>query len=379
MKAIRNAKIISGENLIHYKTLVFDETIAGLVDNSDLGKFNIEEMYDAEENYVASGFIDIHTHGCNNSDTMDGTIEALENISMNVAKGGVTSLLPTTMTMQFEYIHKALECIRQLQHKSAGAQVLGGHLEGPFINKQFKGCHNEEYIITPSFELISKYKDCIKLITIAPELDGCRDFINYCNQSGIKLSMGHSAASYEAACKAIEDGISSTTHTFNGMTAFNHRKPGVLGAALEGDVYCELIADNIHVHPAVQRLLLKTKTIDKIILVTDAMRACMLEDGDYELGGKHVKVAEGTARLADGTLAGSIITLNKAVRNFMNNTNIDIVSAVKTVTINPAKMLGIENKKGTIEAGKDADIVVFDKNINIIKTISKGKVIYRRK
>jgi N-acetylglucosamine-6-phosphate deacetylase len=190
--------------------------------------------------------------------------------------------------------------------------------------------------------------------------------------------MGHTAAAYADAVSAIRKGAASCTHIFNAMTALHHRRPGTVGAAMDSSIYCELIADNIHVDPAVQRVLLKVKGIDKIILVSDSMRACLLNDGEYDLGGQRVIVKGEEARLPEGNLAGSLLTLDRAIRNLMENTGIGIADAVKTVTINPARLLQIEESKGSIKVGSDADFTIFDKNINIFSAYLKGNKIYER-
>ena len=176
--------------------------------------------------------------------------------------------------------------------------------------------------------------------------------------------------------KAISAGASHITHTFNAITPLNHRKPGIVGAAMDSDVTCELIADNVHVHPAVQRILLKTKGIDKIILVTDAMRASLMPDGEYDLGGQNVFVKNGEAHLSSGAIAGSVLKLNEAVRNFMKNTQISLREAIKLVTVNPAVCLGVQAQKGSLEPGKDADMVIFDEQLNILQTFVKGNLVF---
>jgi N-acetylglucosamine-6-phosphate deacetylase len=282
------------------------------------------------------------------------------------------------MTMKLSMIEKTMDRIRKLMEHEPGASILGCHLEGPFINDEYKGAHDGRYIRRPDFGSIERFADVIRIVIIAPEEAGAGAFIELCTKHGIVAAIGHTKATYEQAMEAIQKGASHITHTFNAMTPLHHRNPGVVGAAMDSSAGCELIADNIHVHPSVQRILLKAKGVKGIILVTDAMKACLLDEGEYELGGQRVLVKDGEARLAAGNLAGSVLTLNKALKNFIENTGISLFEAVRTVTENPAKVLRIYDKKGSICIGKDADITLFDENFNIFGTYVKGKKVYER-
>ena len=384
MKAIINGKIIKENEIIEDKVLLFDEKIIDIISkdsmNDILDKNNDLEIIDAEGNYVSPGFIDLHIHGSGGSDVMDGTIEDVETISRTIAQTGVTSFLPTTMTMSKGKIYNALENIRLCKEKSFnGAKVLGAHLEGPFINKIYKGAQSVDYIIEPSYEFIKDYLDIIKIITLAPETDKDLSFVKEVkkNNDDIVLSIGHSNATFEEAVEAIEEGITHATHTFNAMTALNHRKPGIVGAVLSKDVYCELIADKIHVHPGIYNLMIKTKGKDKIVLITDCIRAGCLKCGVSELGGQKVIVDETTARLEDGTLAGSILTLNKAVKNFYENSQASLCDVIGLVSWNPANDIGIINERGTLDIGKYSDIIIFDEDINIKYTIVEGNIVFQ--
>lgn len=384
MKAIINGKIITPDNVLYNKVVIFDEKIKEILDESQFreqinsGKFKDMEVIDVQGNYISPGFIDIHIHGSGGYDTMDGEIEDLKAISKAIAKNGVTGFLPTTMTMSKEKIYKALdsiECCMKLNFQ--GARVLGAHLEGPFINEKYKGAQKKDYIIKADYKFIENFKDIIKIITLAPEKDENLNFVRQIKENtGIILSIGHSNATYEEAMEAIDMGISSATHTFNAMTPFNHRQPGIVGAIFNSDIYCEIIADTIHVHPGIFNTLAKIKGKDRLILITDSMRAGCLKDGISELGGQKVIVKNSSARLEDGTLAGSILTLNKAIKNYMNNTDLKIYEVVNMASLNPAKILGIGNKVGSIEVGKDADITIFDNDFNIEQTIIRGEKIF---
>lgn len=377
MNAIYNIKLIHNNSIEPNKAIVYADKIIDIVNESELSKYKFNETIDGKNMFLSSGFIDLHIHGCSSFDVMDHEDENLNTISKNLARTGVTAFLPTTMTMEFSEIIKALEKIKKYIGNTDGAEILGAHLEGPFINKKFKGAHDENYIIPPNFDLIDKYKNIIKIITLAPELEGSMDFIQSCNNNNIIASIGHTNADYETAIKALNKGAQHFTHTFNAMTPLNHRAPGVVGAAMLSNSTCELIADNIHVHPDVQKLLVKIKGHKNVILITDAMRACLMCDGSYNLGGQAVTVNNSGARLADGTLAGSVLTLNIALKHIIQNTDTTLPYAIEMITSNPARLLNLEASKGSIDINKDADIVIFDEGFNIHYTITKGKLIYR--
>lgn len=386
MKAIINGKIITPNKILKNKVVTFDDTIKSIIDENEFKEqinstqiSNIE-IIDAKGNYVSPGFIDIHIHGSGGYDTMDDEIEAIKSISKVIAQNGVTAFLPTTMTMDREKIYNALSNIKHcMKLNLQGAKILGAHVEGPFISEKYKGAQKEDYIIEPEYKFIEKFKDVIKIITLATEKDKDFSFIKQIKQeTNISLSIGHSNATYEEAMEAINMGVDSATHMFNAMTPFNHRKPGVVGAIFNSDTYCELIADTIHVHPSIFQTLVKIKGIDKLILITDSMRAGCLKDGISELGGQKVIVKNNSARLEDGTLAGSILRLNKAVKNFMDYTDINIYDAVNMASLNPAKNLKLDDKIGSIETGKYADIIIFDKDFCIEQTIVNGEIVYKK-
>lgn len=374
MKAFKNMKLITPNGVLEKKAVVFGDTIISIIDEKKLNT-NIE-VIDCAGSFLSPGFIDIHIHGCSGHDTMDDDDCSILEISRNIIKTGVTSFLPTTMTMNFNLIEKTLKRIKFAKKHTKYAQILGCHLEGPFINEKYKGAQDGKYILAPDFEKIKAFSDIIKFVTIAPEIEGSMDFIKKCCENNISVSIGHSSASFDEACQSIDSGANHITHTFNAMTPLNHRNPGIVGAAFLRDVTCEIIADNIHVHPSVQQILLKMKGTDKIILITDAMKACLLEDGEYDLGGQPVHVKGKEARLYDGTIAGSVLTMNLAVKNFMNNTGIDISEAVNMASLYPARFIGAQDKKGSIEEGKDSDFTIFDEHFNIISTYVNGIKVY---
>ena len=260
---------------------------------------------------------------------------------------------------------------------SSGAAVLGCHLEGPFISEQVRGAHEARHLAQPVQGVPAEFRDVLKIVTLAPELAGAEELIAQCLKVGIKVAIGHTAATYEQAMDAVSGGASLFTHVFNAMPPLHHRAPGALGAALDSDAYCELIADNIHVHPAMQRLLARAKRADRIILITDSTMAG-LPDGTYELHGQEVTVQEQAVRLPSGQLAGSALTLNRAVRNFIANTGLSLPKAVRLVTANPARLLGLSRRKGGLAVGMDADITVFDDNLEIRRTLVGGECAYSK-
>jgi N-acetylglucosamine-6-phosphate deacetylase len=374
IKAIINAKIVLGSEIVEGKTVLFNRKIVAVESGVDLDNV---EVIDAKGAYLSPGFIDIHIHGSGGADVMDATPEALERLSVSVLQTGTTSLLATTMTMSQADIDAALHNIAVYGDKTSGAEILGAHMEGPFINPLKHGAQDAVYVQFPSLEPIKAYMEIVKMITIAPEIKGASDFIREVRTSypHIILSIGHSNATYEEAKESFRQGISHATHLFNAMSPLHHRDPGIPGAVFEGDVTCDVIADTIHLHPLFLDLV-QRNTQDKLMLITDAMRAGCMRSGNYDLGGQSVRVKEGKATLQDGTLAGSVLRMNRAVANMIEHTGWDIPQAVRSVTQLPAQKLGV--MKGEIRRGFDADLVLFDEDLSIISTIVAGNVKYQR-
>jgi N-acetylglucosamine-6-phosphate deacetylase len=374
MKCIINAKLLVGDEILEGKTLFFDNKIIRIDDKANE---NICEIIDAKNNYVSAGFIDIHIHGSGGVDVMDATPEALKILSTTLLTTGTTSFLATTMTMSSQEIDNALHNIQEHKKKVTGAQILGIHLEGPFINVKKHGAQNKAYVQSANFQLIEAYMNEVKMITLAPEVEGSESFIKKIKEEypHVILSSGHTDATYEEAVESFTWGISHVTHLFNAMPGYHHRKPGVVGAVFDNeDVTCDIIADLVHTHPSTLDLTHKLKG-DKLILVTDAMRAGCMKCGNYDLGGRNVEVSEGKAILEDGTLAGSVLKMNEAMGNMLKHTSMCLQEVVQAVTQIPAQKLGI--KKGALQKGYDADIVIFDKNFSIISTIISGEVKYK--
>ncbi len=378
MKCIIGGKIVMPEEVLEGKAILFDEKIIDIIDAADVDASEYE-VIDAAGAYVAPGLVDIHIHGYVGEDTCDGNVEGLEKMARAIVANGVTSFCPTTMTVSKDQIEKAFDTARELKNMEGfhGAEVLGINCEGPFINPSKKGAQAEEHILRPDGSFIVKHADIIKLVTIAPEMDGALEAIKEIREnSDVLVSMGHTNATYEEANAGIEAGVRHTTHLFNAMTALMHRNPGVVGAALSSDdVSCELIADTFHVNKGLFALVSKIKG-DKLCLITDCMRAGGMPDGDYDLGGQNVTVNGIQCLLADGTIAGSVLRLNRSVQNVYENTDLGIAKSFAAASLNPAKAVGEDGRKGSLECGKDADIIIVNNNFDILKTIIKGEIRY---
>jgi N-acetylglucosamine-6-phosphate deacetylase len=346
----------------------------------------VEKIEISEGQTLVPGFIDVHIHGVAGADTMDATTEALSTMANALPGEGTTSFLATTITQKHENIEHALinaADYREYHNDPGKAEVLGVHLEGPFINKKRKGAQPEEYILNPDIELFKRWQELangnIKLVTVAPELENGTDFVRYLRDTGVIASIGHTDAVYEEMKDAVNAGAKQVTHLFNGMRGIHHREPGVAGSALIfKELMVELIADGIHVRPEVIKFVLAAKGAEGMILITDAMRAKCLKNGIYDLGGQDVHVADGKALLADGTLAGSILKMNNSFKNIIDFAEVTLLEAVQMASVNPAKQLDIFGRKGSIAVGKDADLTILTNNYEVDLTICRGKIAYKR-
>ena len=336
-----------------------------------------EEVIEGNGRYLSPGFIDIHIHGAGNRDTMEGTFEALNTISKTIAEHGTTTFLPTTMTVDVRDIRSAIETAKASIGKVEGANIGGVHLEGPFISSHAIGAQNPNFVAKPTLEtfkeMVGDYIGLIKNITIAPEVDGAKELIPYLRENGINVSIGHTKATYKEAMEGIRAGCNHSTHLFNAMTPFSHREAGVVGAIFDTDISTETISDGIHVSYPSLRIAYKQKGSDKVLLVTDAMMACGMPDGNYMLGGQPVISKDGAARLQSGALAGSILTLDKAVKNVYEHTDMPLHEVVKMASHNGAKFIGLGSSKGKIALGYDADLLIFDEDITIEHVYIEGK------
>lgn len=325
---------------------------------SRIGKIS-EDGTDLKGSKVYPGLVDVHTHGCVGFDVMDGG--HIDDMAEYLAKNGTTSWLPTTMTMDMETVSNVLKDTGS----GKGAEALGFHAEGPYISPKYKGAQNERFIKAPDFEEFRKLEN-VKMVTIAPELEGSAEFIKKCD---CIVSLGHTDADYECAVDAIEKGAICLTHTFNAMPPLHHRNPGVIGAAIDKEIYVQLICDGIHIHKSVVKMLYKTFGTDRLVLISDSMRATGLSDGEYDLGGQNITVKNSVARTVDGAIAGSTSVLFTCVKKAIEF-GIPEEDAFKMASCTPAEMLGV--KKGKIEVGYDADFIVLDSNLNILMTVVNG-------
>ena len=374
IKYIKNGKIMMPDREITGKVLVFSDRIIGTVEESDIGKYGVGEVYDARGGIVSPGLVDIHIHGYLGEDCSDGKEDGLLKIAKNIVKNGVTAFLPTTMTLPYEELERAFDIARKLKSEEIdGAQITGVNAEGPFISPKYKGAQKEDNIRDIDADFLIKNSDIIKITTVAPETNGALQAIKKVKENtDIIVSMGHTAATYKQANDAIEAGVSHVTHLFNAMTPLNHREPGVVGAGLLNEnVTCELIADTFHINADIFKMVSQMKK-DKLILITDCTRAGGLEDGEYDLGGQMFIKKGIECRLQDGTVAGSVLTLNKALYNFKKHTCLSDHEVISLASYNPAKLIG-DSQRGSLEDGKRADIVVFDDSYNVVKTFVNGR------
>lgn len=386
MEYYLKAKTIYHENKVLKDKfiLIKDGYIKEFIDFSEADKLDKKiEIIDYENKIIIPGLIDLHIHGAVGKDVMDAEFDSLNEISKYLSKTGVTSFLATTLTAPLTKIKKALINIKNTMEKGVdGAEILGSYLEGPYLTAEHKGAHPVKFMrdldLAEIKDLLVLSENTIKVFALAPEKNNSIETIKFLEANNVKTTLAHTNASYAEAAAAINNGLELATHTFNGMKGFHHREPGTLGAILNYDqVYAELIADKIHVHPAALELLIKIKGIDKVILISDCMRAGGLSDGEYMLGELKVNVEDSIARTAEGSLAGSTLELKDAVMNIKESAKIDLYSALKMVTIVPAKILGLDKEIGSIKLNKKANLTVIDKEMNIYATIINGNFVYQ--
>ena len=338
------------------------------------------EVFDLAGYTVVPGFIDMHIHGCAGADTGDATFEALEAMSALLAKRGVTSFCPTSMTLSFEELQTIFANVAENKDKVSGAYIHGINMEGPYISMAKKGAQNGNFVRNPDKdEFIKLYEGCngcISVVDIAPECDGAEEFIKTV-QPFCPVSIAHTSADYDEAMKGIEWGVRHVTHLYNAQSGLTHRSPGVVGAVFDAaptyGVRAELICDGFHIHPAALRIAFRQLGEDNSVIVSDSMKAAGHVDGEYDLGGQPVYVRDGKALLADGTIAASTSNVHEEFKNVVSY-GVPFKQALKSATINPAKAIRVDDKTGSIAVGKSADIVVLDKDLEIKLVIIKGEV-----
>ena len=373
MKCIINGAIVQPGGMLEGRALVFGKKIEAIVERPPEGC----EMIDAGGGIVAPGLIDVHYHGFLGWDASRGDPEELVRMSGEKVKSGVTAWLPTTMTLPWPALERCFAAIRgAMNGPRHGAQILGCHAEGPFISSRRKGAQDGAAIQAPDIEKLRPWADVVRLMTVAPEVPGALPFIRAARELGVRLSMGHTDATAEEALAGIQAGVDHVTHTFNAMPPLSHRAPGALGAALSAEgVYCELIADTFHVSPVLFPMMAKLKP-EHLVLITDSIQVAGLPDGPHDQLGQTVVVDGMRLRFPDGTIAGSALTLDAAVRNFARFGGVPMWQAVNMASLHPACSIGVEDRKGALTPGMDADIVIANADFNVRSTYVEGELAY---
>ncbi|MBK8025702.1 MAG: N-acetylglucosamine-6-phosphate deacetylase [Chloroflexi bacterium] len=377
---ITNARVITPQGEMRWIS-TRDSIISGM----GMGEPQIApdtEVYDAAGRTVLPGFIDVHFHGAAGHDVMDATPEALEGMAMFSAEHGVTGFLATTLTNPREALIAALENVRSYATQPRkGARLLGARLEGPYLNVEKAGAQNPQYIRTASRDEALAFLDLgvLRIVDVAPEIAENQWLIEACTSRGITVSIAHTSAKAAEVVAAAEMGVTQSTHTFNAQTPLHHREPGVVGAVLAlPEIRCELIADGVHVHPLAMRIAWACKKPDGLMLITDAVRAAGMRDGQYSFDERTVMLADGAVRLPDGTLAGSSLTMDRALRTFMAATGESLEAVWQTTSLTPARAIGLADRKGSLEPGKDADLVVLDETLSVQMTMVEGQIVFQR-
>ncbi|WP_207695962.1 N-acetylglucosamine-6-phosphate deacetylase [Enterococcus sp. DIV0212c] len=374
---IQNVTISKETGLELVDILIENETILAIeaAENKAFSNTAVDQGIDGQSQLLIPGMIDVHIHGANNFDMMDGTTKSIQEVSKKCLETGCTGFLVTSVTSSLDALLTMIDRTKEVIGQEEGAKILGIHLEGPYLNVKRKGMQDPTYLRNPDLKematIFDRAGDLIKMVTVAPELPGCLELITYLKEKNVVVAIAHSDATYEEAQIAFQHGATHITHCFNAMPPIHHRAPGLVTAALENDdVSVQAIVDGIHLHPGIVRLLHKIKGADGVILITDALQAMGVGDGAYEFGGHQVTVENGVARLKDGTLASSTVTMNEALRLSVEM-GIPLDDAIKMGATTPATILG-EKKLGKIEVGYDADLILLDKEFSVIEKILKG-------
>ncbi|MFL2099530.1 N-acetylglucosamine-6-phosphate deacetylase [Desemzia sp. FAM 24101] len=375
-KVFVNGNVYTGETKIDNGFVRFNKEILAVGRMEDFTQEAEEELIDISGEIIVPGFIDVHSHGGYGSDNMDADPEKINQMIQQMYQEGITSYFPTTMTQSYENIEAALKGIAEAAETNPVIQ--GIHVEGPFISAVFKGAQPEEYIRIPDAETMKKWDEIsggrVRLVTYAPETSDASEFEKICQENDIVLSAGHTNATREEMKQSKARHI---THLYNAQRGLHHREPGVTGHAfLDEDTYVEVIADGFHIHPEMVKMAYMMKGPDRVEIITDAMRAKGMPDGESELGGQKVIVKDKQARLESGNLAGSVLEFQDAFKNIMEFTGCSVEDAVKMSSVNQAREFGL-TQKGILSAGKDADMVVLSQDFNVLQTVSYGEIVYK--
>ncbi|MBU5595448.1 N-acetylglucosamine-6-phosphate deacetylase [Amphibacillus sp. MSJ-3] len=378
---IKNATIYTETEVIKGSLAIKNGKIEQIFDGIPDDLTLYQDIIDGSNLNVIPGFIDTHIHGANGADVMDATTEAISTIANYLVSEGTTSFLATTITQSTENIERALTNLAQYENEASGAEMIGIHLEGPFIEKSKAGAQPLEYIKKPDLDLFNHWQEIsghkIKTITLAPEHDQGWHFTSALRKAGVNVSAGHTNANFSELDKAVKHGVNQMTHLCDAMSGIHHRDIGAVGLAfLSDELKAEIIADGIHVDPTMLQLIYRNIGPKRLIIITDAMRAKGLEPGDYELGGQPVRVTEDRAVLDNGSLAGSILNMIDGAKQFFTLPNVSIQDIIQMTSVNPAKQAGVFKDKGSIAVGKDADLLLVDHDLNLKMTLKKGKIVY---
>ncbi|MCI9626554.1 MAG: N-acetylglucosamine-6-phosphate deacetylase [Clostridia bacterium] len=371
---LRNGEILTGNFTFEKLDLELDETISDIFMKDDRAVPAIDDVLDLSGCYVLPGFFDVHTHGAVGLDSMD--YDDFSTWRDYMYKNGIMNFFPTTVSETKENI---LETLTKLAQEE---DVIGINLEGPYLEAGHKGAHEEATIRPADLEEMRLFQKTsgnkIKLTTIAPDIEGNVDFIRQITKEGVRVALGHTNATYEEAMDGFAAGATECTHLFNAMTPLVHRAPGMAGAAMDcKNAFCEVISDGIHLDPAVVRIAYAVLGSERMVLISDSMAATGLADGEYQLGGLKIIVKDGVARTEYGAIAGSTKNIRQMVQKAISF-GIPLTEAIKMATLTPARAMGMEDKLGSIEIGKQADLVITDKNLEVLYAIKKGQVVYQK-
>jgi len=373
------ARLLTPAEVLERPIVVIDDGAIAEIATSNGSELPAGRHVDFPDCTLIPALFDVHIHGSGGRDAMEATDSALNHIGTFLARRGVGAYFATTVTAPLDTLLRSLAGLAKLLHTPLeGARPAGIHLEGPFLSPHKRGAHAENQLLTPAVALFDRLWQAaeghIRLMTIAPELPGAEETIAHATQLGVRISLGHSNAEGDAARRGVAAGAASATHTFNAMRAFDHRDPGLLGEVLTNDrLFAEIICDGLHVDPAAVRLFRRAKGPDRALLVTDAMAGTGMPDGNYRLGELEVRVKDGRCVIGDNTLAGSTLTLDRAVRNYAEFTGAPLSEAIALATRNPARMAGMGAEIGTLAAGRSADVAVLSPRHEVLETFLRGR------